>query len=123
MDGIAPQQQAEVLRSQRLMETVNSAGFADVLRISEAIANEQLREIESYSGTDEHHIAVLAFCWKTLRAHHKNLLATIAAQIAKQAEILGGQPESAPTMQPLWDGSCLVKPLYDMQPEEERPNA
>ncbi len=76
-----PQEQAIILRGERLRILVQQEGWRDLVLISKAIVDAALHELTSYPGTDDHHTASLANIWKTLKSHHEKLVATVKHQI------------------------------------------
>jgi hypothetical protein len=68
-------------RAIRLRNTVNSEGWPDFIKISKAIVDGALAEVDGYTGTDDHKMAQLTFIWKTVKAHHNMLIGTIQKQI------------------------------------------
>lgn len=116
---IDPQQAALINRGMRLMQTVNSEGWPDVVKISEAIVDLALAEVENDPGLDEKKTAQLTFIWKTVKTHHKQLFGSIIEMIA-----MGNQAQQSlvpkKPIEPELSGTS-VRPRCDV--EEEMNNA
>ncbi|HWF05565.1 MAG TPA: hypothetical protein VHA06_17900 [Candidatus Angelobacter sp.] len=108
-------------RSLRLRATVASEGWGDVVRISQAIVQEALHNIDAYKGTDDHAMAVLTFIWKTVKAHHEKLIATMQDLIkdGDEAALALQKPKPAVEADPDADtAGTSVVPLCDAQFQE-----
>lgn len=122
---IPPQQAATIRRSQRLRITLNSEGWADVMKIMDAVVDDALDLVDKYTGVDEKQLAMLTASWKTLKAAKANFLATLKSQIdegdetAKQFTSPKPQPQ-AKTAEEHMPSATAVRPLCDVVTEMEK---
>jgi hypothetical protein len=115
-----PEEKLAILRGGHLSSVLQHPGWAFVMEISQAIVNEALGQLDAYEGTSEHEIAVLAFIWKTVKAHQSKLLATIKDRIETAQEVAAAKVRPEHIAKPATETDSalafpVVKPACDVE--------